>query len=587
MNYHNWNFLDKINTFLLLLNATFATFVIFSINEAIGGWGDYYAVCYAYKSNEHSTIRWEWLKAGSNYEKVPAPRSNGFIALDPSRYDSLEASCKTFIGRTFGGQYRYLKIGGAKDRFSPDVPFNVLGKIKAPLRYSVACYYYDPTKPYPKTASPTTPLAFPWTPADFVNNRPSPDLYYNRYFFRVNGHTEEGFFIVDDEAQSYGELKEVCMQTISKNCGSNFKLHRMAAYLHDRDTFEFPISFRKKINKNNFIFDEILIFGDSLSDWGNLVRWLRVMPLSPYFMGHFSNGHVWNEILSERLDNIALDNWAYGGAKTTQVKSANDLAIHESIKSIFRGLATGFMSSVIDKYLDMYRPTKQDTARKLVVLWGGGNNYLEKEDENKASEYIRAMMEILGGESRRVFTIKYVNATVGSIIDSMRSLYKQGGYRIFLLLTLPDMSKVPMVKDNQRLAGAFKFCSEEHNRQLAAGAADFQNKHPDTKVMLFRIEDAMNELISEKSRVLFELDNVTDQCYQGGYMSDGSVCHDQKHNAFWDGVHPTHITHCLLTLLLENFLIDQGAVRKEKTSREGMAQYCMERAKRPEYNISH
>lgn len=65
-------------------------------------------------------------------------------------------------------------------------------------------------------------------------------------------------------------------------------------------------------------FNRMVVFGDSLSDTGNLYKYtFHLVPKSPpYFSGHFSNGRVWAEdVASEWHGNDnALKNYAVGGA---------------------------------------------------------------------------------------------------------------------------------------------------------------------------------------------------------------------------------------------------------------------------------
>ncbi len=47
-------------------------------------------------------------------------------------------------------------------------------------------------------------------------------------------------------------------------------------------------------------YTQVISFGDSLSDTGNLLQTTRSPPL-PYFNGRISNGQFWNEILATNL----------------------------------------------------------------------------------------------------------------------------------------------------------------------------------------------------------------------------------------------------------------------------------------------
>ena len=73
----------------------------------------------------------------------------------------------------------------------------------------------------------------------------------------------------------------------------------------------------KEINTSNSLLSgvkRVLIFGDSLSDRGNLYAYsLQLLPKStPYYRGMFSNGAVWSEQFAKRLslNNISVSNYA-------------------------------------------------------------------------------------------------------------------------------------------------------------------------------------------------------------------------------------------------------------------------------------
>jgi phospholipase/lecithinase/hemolysin len=54
---------------------------------------------------------------------------------------------------------------------------------------------------------------------------------------------------------------------------------------------------------NDLTFEELYIFGDSLSDPGNLFDFSGgIFPPPPYFEGRFSNGPVWSEYFADLLD---------------------------------------------------------------------------------------------------------------------------------------------------------------------------------------------------------------------------------------------------------------------------------------------
>ena len=66
--------------------------------------------------------------------------------------------------------------------------------------------------------------------------------------------------------------------------------------------------------------DQVVVFGDSLSDNGNLYEYMqREMPLSPpYYKGRFSNGPVWIELVTAHYYPNAVEehllDYAFGGS---------------------------------------------------------------------------------------------------------------------------------------------------------------------------------------------------------------------------------------------------------------------------------
>ena len=68
---------------------------------------------------------------------------------------------------------------------------------------------------------------------------------------------------------------------------------------------------------------DIVVFGASLSDVGNVKAALPGLVLPPYFEGRFTNGPVWHEVMAERLGLPAAstpslqggNNYAFGGAE--------------------------------------------------------------------------------------------------------------------------------------------------------------------------------------------------------------------------------------------------------------------------------
>ncbi|CEG55512.1 Phosphatidylcholine-sterol acyltransferase (fragment) [Legionella fallonii LLAP-10] len=109
----------------------------------------------------------------------------------------------------------------------------------------------------------------------------------------------------------------------------------------------------------------MVIFGDSISDTGNLYRFMwNKLPISPpYYQGRFSNGPLWIEQLyssyspQDYVD--GFQNYAVGGTG--------------AVFSYKQNLPFTFGREVSD-YL--YWNTYGKKATTLYTIWIGANNYL-------------------------------------------------------------------------------------------------------------------------------------------------------------------------------------------------------------------
>ena len=105
-------------------------------------------------------------------------------------------------------------------------------------------------------------------------------------------------------------------------------------------------------------FDNLVIFGDSLSDVGNLYKFL------PYWNGRFSNGPVWIEQLAADLGMLAPtpsslggNNFAWGGAQTGTGSSAAPVVPN------------------VREQVGLYLATEVVSPTALYVLWAGANDF--------------------------------------------------------------------------------------------------------------------------------------------------------------------------------------------------------------------
>ncbi|MBK2267864.1 SGNH/GDSL hydrolase family protein [Francisella philomiragia] len=308
----------------------------------------------------------------------------------------------------------------------------------------------------------------------------------------------------------------------------------------------------------------IMIFGDSLSDKGNLYKYsLQLLPKStPYYRGMFSNGEVWSEQFANRLylNNIPVSNYAVGGSSVI----------------VFPEWADNSTPYVLDDQVGLYLnlEANDDIKDNLAIFFVGGNDYLTTNPE---------MTDIDGA--------------VKQVTDGIINAIEKVSAKQTIVVGLPDLSITGESKSlsNEKV---LKKIYKQHNKILR----EYADKH---KMKFIDIATVFDEMVNntksfnKKYNATISLDHIKDSCWLGGYflseksnidnaynsleanaktdskvkMNDlldqpsmqsvidagyaGSMCDNPQDYAFWDHVHPTYQVH----RALYNYILSELAVR--------------------------
>ncbi|MFZ0241343.1 MAG: SGNH/GDSL hydrolase family protein [Desulfobacterales bacterium] len=239
-------------------------------------------------------------------------------------------------------------------------------------------------------------------------------------------------------------------------------------------------------------FDEIVVFGDSLSDNGNLLLIENQPKPDPaiYFEGRFSNGPVWVEYLADVAHfNVNLSDRALGGAQSGGVI----------------GLKTQ-----IDGYIATTGPSFSDTA--LFVIWIGGNDFFNGDGNFQSA--------------------------VGNIKDALERLVDFGA-RNFLVLNLPDLGLIPDELGDPEAPQATEF-TMNFNADLANRLAIFRAAHPEVNLYEFDADALFATIRNDPAAYGFS--NVTDPSPNFDVPDN----FDGAGHVFWDGKHPTTEMHAVI-----------------------------------------
>ncbi|MEG3437516.1 SGNH/GDSL hydrolase family protein [Pannus brasiliensis CCIBt3594] len=238
--------------------------------------------------------------------------------------------------------------------------------------------------------------------------------------------------------------------------------------------------------------DRLYVFGDSLSDTGNVYRSTGKSspPDPPYFQGRYSNGRVWVEFLAGKLGikPDRVDNFAWGGAT-----AGND----ETVPSLLSQVRE---FSARERAID---------PRALAVVWIGGNDYLR-------------------GTTR-------VTEPLANLSTALTSLSRLG-IRRFLIVDLPDFGKIPATCGREN-ASSLSAVVVAHNRGLARIIDRLDRQFAGkSQFVEFSAYSLYNAALSHPDR--FGFDNTRSACLNGK-----SICKHPDRFLFWDSIHPTEKAH--------------------------------------------
>ena len=369
---------------------------------------------------------------------------------------------------------------------------------------------------------------------------------------------------------------------------------------------------------------KMVIFGDSLSDNDNLKRWLKIMPEYPYWFGRFTSGLTWSEYLAKD-SGLASFNWAVGGAKSAKTKDITAAEIIKYVKAGGRNFVTGSMSTSIDRYLGRWltngKTINAAAAKETVyVLWIGANDYLEKFDDQEDFNRLLDQPNKTGG-----YQLVSTRA-VDNIIENIIKLNDKGAIN-FVVPNLPDVGYTPTmattknydfskgrIKNRTELSAAVTVMVQTHNKKLADALQKLQvARQGKLNILPVNIFSDFDQLIRGKNPFTggdfdAQFNNqyydviagdsglkIPKKCFTGGYVALGSgvtnkewrdyasknTCKntDQSFNSFstyWDDVHPTSYSHCLLSYTFYYRMHEAGLLKQPPKPLEEHRSYCQQ-----------
>jgi phospholipase/lecithinase/hemolysin len=274
-------------------------------------------------------------------------------------------------------------------------------------------------------------------------------------------------------------------------------------------------------------FTNLYVFGDSLSDTGNIFGATQgILPPFPYVDGRFSNGDNWIDYLATDLglssptplvDLLAGTpptngvNFAFGGATTGLENTLND----------------GFLG--VQEQIGAFNSLPAFDPDGLYIVWAGANDYLPNQ-----------------GTFTPYDTPQQTVTNLASSIAALAGL----GAKNFLVPNLPDLGDTPRVLGTDPrfpfvpgLSPQLNALTRSHNQQLSNSLNALRpTLNADVKLIEFDINSLFEDVTSNPSEYGFN--NITDPCIFSGNCAFAPD--QQEEYFFWDDVHPTTRGHQII-----------------------------------------
>ena len=252
-------------------------------------------------------------------------------------------------------------------------------------------------------------------------------------------------------------------------------------------------------------FDQIFVFGDSLSDGGNLeVIAPEFVPNPPYPDGQFTNGDSWTTQLGLTPSLQGGTNFAFGGARTVDNSPAD--AIPDLLAQI-----AAFAAS----------PSTLG-ANPLGVIWVGGNDFLDFQDIPLPDQQFEAFVGSIAG-------------TIGTGVQQL----VEAGISDVVVFGQPSFGALPQFNGDPLGTALANGASSVLNTAIAATASGLNTTLPDADVAFFDLDAVFQDVLAglpEDTRQL--------QCIEALGV-EGCLANPDDF-LFFDDIHPVEDVHTTL-----------------------------------------
>lgn len=275
-------------------------------------------------------------------------------------------------------------------------------------------------------------------------------------------------------------------------------------------------------------FSNLYVFGDSLSDTGNLYAFFGGVypPSPPYYDGRFSNGPVWSEQFASELGLGALTPDLLGGSNFAVAGATTTGNLNSSVLPPATGAALDAFSS-LDGQLGRWSAQSggvADPNALYVVAFGSNDLQGALQAASLAADPLATISSIM-------------SAAATAVLAGVNQLISAGAEHI-LVLNTPDLTLTP--RYNSASAGVqflIEYGATLFNTTLAGGLSLLSG----TDIDLLDINALLASIVADPAA--YGYSNATSACLDS---TAGTLCSNPDQYVYWDDFHPSTLTHARL-----------------------------------------
>lgn len=287
-------------------------------------------------------------------------------------------------------------------------------------------------------------------------------------------------------------------------------------------SFEEIINSLTVVEKELPTWDKIYVFGDSLSDTGNVLNLTEgQFPTLPYAKGRFSNGDIWLDYLSEKLDlDIELLGDSLSGDFTSNGEF-EDSSLNFAIGGATSGEENvGIVPFGLKQQIDNFKLQSQSSQETLnddlFSVWIGANDYFSFIEDDPTTEEI---IETNFPDRNQEIVSSVIEVVDINIGNAVRDIIDAGGENI-AIFNLPNIDRTPLARNLvEKDRHILQKLTILHNQHLSKLIQETEVSNPNVNIFEIDVDRLFDEILENPHD--FGLTNVVDN-YSGIELYTGS-----------------------------------------------------------------